>query len=114
MVALYHRAIATAWSSARREKSEKSIGQRIRRISIIVVSPTSASSGAGASEMPRSSADHGIERSFGYNDPNSKRPHGEKIRGRVGFCPLSGTTATLHSGKQRARSLHFRAIEARW
>ena len=33
----YHLAIATAWSSARREKSEKSIGQRIRWISVISV-----------------------------------------------------------------------------
>jgi hypothetical protein len=38
MPALYHRAIATAWSSARREWSEKSIGHRIRWISIIVAS----------------------------------------------------------------------------
>ena len=35
IVESYHLAIATAWSNARREKSEKSIGQRIRRISII-------------------------------------------------------------------------------
>src|SRR4030095_7708135 len=33
----YHRAMATAWSSARRETSEKSTGQRMRRISIMGV-----------------------------------------------------------------------------